>query len=304
MLHEIYGNKIQETGHRTEGHLCVTDEDRHLARHKKGSLLYGELLPRGVNKALDSRHLDSRSGESVFDLGMGTGKVVLQVFLQCLHLKYVYGAELSLARYRVAETAALKMVELGNRRHMKKAPQKVGDPVFADRSCAARAEITSVDSVLDGDVDGHCYERRQPPRLSRSLVENAPPPRSPSGNPEVIPSGTKRAPSQSLLQQSHSSSKRSGGTCAPTEWRYVDAENKGYSPTPSLCVRFEVVEHVRDKSLRIWDRSQMDPGTGKPRELHLEWLNLLETKQLNVADFVFLETDIPTDSMLPLACLL
>jgi hypothetical protein len=217
MIHRLYGNKIQETGHRTEGHMCVTEEDRHLARHNKGSLLYGELLPRGVNRALDSRHLDSHNGESLFDLGMGTGKVVLQVFMQCPHLKYVYGVELSHARFRIAESAALKMVEAGNC-----GPFHGGDHQVHDTYNATTA--------ADGAGLGH----------SSSLPR----------------------------------------------------------------VRFHVEEHVRNRSLRVWDRAHVDPHTGKPRELHLEWNNLLEVEHLNAADFVLLETDIPMDSMLPLACLL
>jgi hypothetical protein len=113
IMHRIYGNKIQETGHRTTGHLCVTDDDRKHANSTRGSLLYGELLPRGVNRALDSRHLSAlrMSQKSLLDLGMGTGKVVLQVFLQCPNLTFVYGVELSLARFRIAQSAALNLVE-------------------------------------------------------------------------------------------------------------------------------------------------------------------------------------------------
>ena len=42
---------MQETGHKTLGHICVTEDDKRTAADAKGSLLYGELLPRGVNKA-------------------------------------------------------------------------------------------------------------------------------------------------------------------------------------------------------------------------------------------------------------
>ena len=114
MIHRIYGNKIQETGHRTAGHINVLPEDKELARAIKASLLYGELLPRGVNRALDSKHLDAcrPNQHTLLDLGMGTGKVVIQVFLQCPNLSFVYGVELSLARYRIAEACALRLVAL------------------------------------------------------------------------------------------------------------------------------------------------------------------------------------------------
>ncbi|CAN0342320.1 unnamed protein product, partial [Phaeothamnion confervicola] len=98
MLHLVFGSRIQETGHKTVGHLCVTESDRSAAREARGSLLYGELLPRGVNKAMGPRHLNASAVRSVFDLGMGTGKVAMQVFLQFPNLRRVYGIELSQVR--------------------------------------------------------------------------------------------------------------------------------------------------------------------------------------------------------------
>ena len=45
-------------------------------------------------------------------MGMGTGKVAIQAFLQYRNLEYVFGVELSVGRYQLAETAALRMVQL------------------------------------------------------------------------------------------------------------------------------------------------------------------------------------------------
>ena len=50
VLFKIFGNSLQETGHLTRGHTCLTDADRLNAQYIRGSLLYGELLPRGANK--------------------------------------------------------------------------------------------------------------------------------------------------------------------------------------------------------------------------------------------------------------
>lgn len=36
------------------GHVCLTDDDKDNAKNNKGSLLYGELLPRGANKVRTS----------------------------------------------------------------------------------------------------------------------------------------------------------------------------------------------------------------------------------------------------------
>mgnify|MGYP003385182685 CR=1 FL=1 len=45
-------------------------------------------------------------------MGMGTGKVAIQAFLQFRNLEYVYGVEISVGRYLVAEAAVLCMVQL------------------------------------------------------------------------------------------------------------------------------------------------------------------------------------------------
>jgi hypothetical protein len=57
VLFKIYGNSIQETGHLTKGHVCLTDADKVNAGCVKGSLLYGELLPRGANKVCFMRYV-------------------------------------------------------------------------------------------------------------------------------------------------------------------------------------------------------------------------------------------------------
>jgi hypothetical protein len=130
VVHRAYGGRIQETGHKTQGHLCVTEEDKvrppltthlHTARGRpvrvlmrvcmcgcvvsqalakdvKSSLLYGELLPRGINKAMVQERLCGADAKVVYELGMGIGKVAMQVFLQFPNLSRVYGVELSAAR--------------------------------------------------------------------------------------------------------------------------------------------------------------------------------------------------------------
>ncbi|CAN0171551.1 unnamed protein product [Ectocarpus sp. 6 AP-2014] len=112
LLHRAYGCRVQETGHKTVGHTCVTDRDKVAAREVKGSLLYGELLPRGVNKAMGPRHLNAAKASTIYDLGMGTGKVAMQVFLQFPNLTRVYGIELSQARFELGEAALFALMEL------------------------------------------------------------------------------------------------------------------------------------------------------------------------------------------------
>ena len=51
-------------------------------------------------QALGPDRLDAASHSVLFDLGMGTGKVLIQAFLQFRNLTLVYGIELSLGRYK------------------------------------------------------------------------------------------------------------------------------------------------------------------------------------------------------------
>lgn len=111
-LYKIYGSNIQETGHLTQGHLCLSNKDEENAKISASSLLYGELLPRGLNKAMQKNRLYFSQSSVVFELGMGTGKIAIQSFLQYLNLKYVFGIELSKNRYEIAEIALLNMVYL------------------------------------------------------------------------------------------------------------------------------------------------------------------------------------------------
>lgn len=98
ILSKICG--LQETGHKTRGHISVTDFDKERTHNGRSSLLYGELLPRGCNKAFSNNRLAVEYSTCLFDLGCGTGKVLLQAFLQFTNLQYVYGIELSSGRYQ------------------------------------------------------------------------------------------------------------------------------------------------------------------------------------------------------------
>lgn len=47
------------------------------------------------------------NARTLFDLGMGTGKIAVQAFLQYKNLHYVFGIELSNGRYRFVVFLAL-----------------------------------------------------------------------------------------------------------------------------------------------------------------------------------------------------
>eukprot|EP00746_Dinoflagellata_sp_MGD_P028415 gnl/MRDRNA2_/MRDRNA2_167145_c0_seq1.p1 gnl/MRDRNA2_/MRDRNA2_167145_c0~~gnl/MRDRNA2_/MRDRNA2_167145_c0_seq1.p1 ORF type:complete len:279 (-),score=50.02 gnl/MRDRNA2_/MRDRNA2_167145_c0_seq1:134-907(-) len=88
--------------------------------HDKGSnvtlalrdpLTYGELLPGGLSKVVSSDRLNATTEDCqvAFELGMGSGKVALQLFTQCPNLKLVVGIELAQVRHQIG-VAALERI--------------------------------------------------------------------------------------------------------------------------------------------------------------------------------------------------
>merc|ERR1719291_208432 len=67
------------------------------------------LLPSHMGAQLMSRTRDGR-GRTVLELGMGSGKVALQIFLQCPCVETVIGVELVQSRYDIGK-AALKRLQ-------------------------------------------------------------------------------------------------------------------------------------------------------------------------------------------------
>lgn len=111
VLFDAYGKPSEQIGY-TDGHYCVTPDDKATAMMTNSSLLYGEVLPLGITKLLSSNYLSAGTATMLFDLGMGLGKLVLQAFLQYPTLKYVCGVEIAVSRYNIAEGALLRMVSL------------------------------------------------------------------------------------------------------------------------------------------------------------------------------------------------
>ena len=105
LVYLAFGNSAQQVGYRTDGHMCVTDADRFLADESGSSLLYGEVLPRGVHKMLDEDHLNAAGAKVLYDCGMGTGKLALQAWLQFRNLEKVVGIELAISRFTLGERA-------------------------------------------------------------------------------------------------------------------------------------------------------------------------------------------------------
>lgn len=111
MLFDAYGKPTEQVGY-TDGHYCLTKDDRDEAVASGSSLLYGEILAAGITKLLDSEHLNAAKAQVLYDLGMGVGKLVMQAFLAYSNLKLIRGVELAFSRFQIAEDAVLRLVSL------------------------------------------------------------------------------------------------------------------------------------------------------------------------------------------------
>lgn len=109
-----FGTEVAETGYEISAAKCCSPEEKATAREQGSSLLYGEMLPDGVSKALHEKLLGGALAKgdngSVLELGMGSGKVALQVFLQCPSVKRVLGVELVESRFQLGAVALRRFV--------------------------------------------------------------------------------------------------------------------------------------------------------------------------------------------------
>lgn len=112
LSHAFGGDLIGETGYDIAAAQCCTEAEKDVAKQRGNSLLYGELLPDGVSKALTPGRLGGAlQGRSiVLELGMGSGKVAMQVFLQYPEVAHVLGVELVPSRYAIAASALRRLV--------------------------------------------------------------------------------------------------------------------------------------------------------------------------------------------------
>eukprot|EP00434_Breviolum_minutum_P015567 symbB.v1.2.013710.t1/scaffold922.1/size178049/2 len=103
LLQLAYGEEFGKTGHHLAGHEAVGADDVASVLEGGSSLLYGELLPEGVARLAEAFFEEQDLEGSILELGMGTGKVALQLFLQRSH--HVFGIELAPSRWRLAMEA-------------------------------------------------------------------------------------------------------------------------------------------------------------------------------------------------------
>jgi len=102
ILERIYKGAMYPT-------LC--ERDTLAVQSANASTAFGELTPSGVEKMLDSAHLDGASASVMYDLGMGLGRLIIQSFLQHPNLKKVIGVELCPSRAAVAFAALRELAK-------------------------------------------------------------------------------------------------------------------------------------------------------------------------------------------------
>ena len=89
----------------------VSDRERESIPADRCDLTYGELLPRGLSKALGVGRLEAGRPEVavLLELGMGIGNIAVQCFAECPNLQRVLGVELCPGRYAAAERALRRL---------------------------------------------------------------------------------------------------------------------------------------------------------------------------------------------------
>eukprot|EP00475_Leptophrys_vorax_P032671 TRINITY_DN5070_c0_g1_i1.p2 TRINITY_DN5070_c0_g1~~TRINITY_DN5070_c0_g1_i1.p2 ORF type:complete len:501 (+),score=157.58 TRINITY_DN5070_c0_g1_i1:2042-3544(+) len=114
-----YELPLDEEGHATAGHKCITEQDKALAEADGSALLFGEFLATGVQRAFDKEHLDGANAEVIYDFGMGLGKLMLQVYLQFPNCKKFVGVELSPSRYILGRDALRRFASFTGGKYQK-----------------------------------------------------------------------------------------------------------------------------------------------------------------------------------------
>mmetsp|Transcript_35099 Transcript_35099/g.64156 ORF Transcript_35099/g.64156 Transcript_35099/m.64156 type:complete len:409 (-) Transcript_35099:27-1253(-) len=112
LLQVAYGVEFGKTGHSLAGHTVIDEADvaSVIEKGQGSSLLYGELLPEGVARLAEALFLGrGEVSGPLLELGMGTGKAALQLFLSLR--RDVYGVELAPSRWALADLAIQKLAE-------------------------------------------------------------------------------------------------------------------------------------------------------------------------------------------------
>eukprot|EP00405_Crypthecodinium_cohnii_P021958 CAMPEP_0206472200 /NCGR_PEP_ID=MMETSP0324_2-20121206/32044_1 /ASSEMBLY_ACC=CAM_ASM_000836 /TAXON_ID=2866 /ORGANISM="Crypthecodinium cohnii, Strain Seligo" /LENGTH=354 /DNA_ID=CAMNT_0053946725 /DNA_START=294 /DNA_END=1355 /DNA_ORIENTATION=+ len=146
-------NLVGETGYDLAATRCCSDEEKSQAKERGSSLLYGELLPDGVTKAMSGERLGKRiqssqanPGAIVLELGSGSGKVAMQTWLQYPNVAHCLGVELVPSRYEISAKAVRQLVS--------KRPEayRLVDPTPVPSSCPPGA---AGEAICMQEIGGH-----------------------------------------------------------------------------------------------------------------------------------------------------
>lgn len=143
VLEQAYAEK----GNDEKTSQSLHDLDAEVAAATKSSLLFGEILPSGVTKALE--HLDTSKATVLFDLGMGMGRLAMQAFLQYPGLKKVVGVELAYTRTLRAHSALRQLAKINPK-------YQLHEP----KDARTLAEQTWA-SITEGDAEQRMLELRR-----------------------------------------------------------------------------------------------------------------------------------------------
>lgn len=146
-LQKIYKSReVVERGSLIAGHRCITPQDVKEACARNSDLLYGEVLPSGVDKMLDANHLNAGNARVLYDLGMGLGKAALQAHLQYPNLVKIVGVELAFSRAEHAFNALRQASAEDDRKQV----------------VVSQSELVRIVAVTGATVQGkHLEERKQ-----------------------------------------------------------------------------------------------------------------------------------------------
>lgn len=278
------------------------------------SLLYGEMLPQGVAKAMDEWHLHAAAASRMVDLGCGTGKLCLQAFLDHPTLLDVFGVEVSRARYGLGERALLRLAA-------------TFPDTFSVLTFDSGNTITlGVPVGPPGSMASH--PRLDAAALLRWVAGEAPP----AGGEDETPPGSAGEPGQDAL---HPADPQRSGSPGHSPGLGEEEEEGGEADTPAARIHIPPTP-VRTSSSGGLGRAPPEadvaaaskagleapphlpsPTTPPPhtccsvaydpaawRTLRLAWGDMFDTCHVGTADLICLETDVPTSCYPMLAALL
>jgi hypothetical protein len=114
-MHEVYDDFLEldrEDNVSISGQMKLSPSDNHVFAQLKSSSVYGEIRPSGVTKMMELFLKANPDATCLADLGMGLGKLALQVFLQYPKLTRVVGVEMMRRRTEYGFAALSKLNSL------------------------------------------------------------------------------------------------------------------------------------------------------------------------------------------------